>query len=282
MKKVVLAEKYGFCFGVKRAVKITEETGEKAGLGNVFVWKEIVHNDHVVSDLRKRGMESVQTLEEIPRGKTVIFSAHGVTPEMWIKAQELGLEIVDATCPLVARVHQLAKEASQKGNTVIYIGDEGHDEQQGVKGEVKTEFITIKTLDDINKLEIKDPTKITVLTQTTLSVDDADAVIADLKVKFPKAEIHENICQATTERQAAVKDLTSQVQLIIVVGSPKSSNSKRLAEVAKNSGATVIMIDNVDELDSKSLEGFEKIGITAGASTPENILDEVIKKIKEI
>ncbi len=169
MVKVILADTYGFCMGVKRAIEIVEKQAKKDGPGNVFIFRDIVHNQHIVDNLRKQGVVSVSDISLIPRGKTVIWPAHGVAPEMWDRARNLGLNIIDATCPLVAKVHQLAQEASQRNDTVIYIGEEGHDEQQGVKAEVKTDFITIWQTEDLEGIKIKDPTKVTVLTQTTLA-----------------------------------------------------------------------------------------------------------------
>lgn len=282
MKKVILADKYGFCFGVDRAVRIAQETGEKLGRGQAFVWKAIVHNEHVVDSLKEEGVDSAADIAQIPPGKTVIWSSHGVTPKMWVKASEQGLKIVDATCPIVKSVHKLAKAASEHGDTVIYIGDEGHDEEMGVKGEVKTKFMTIKSPADVSKLDIKDPTKVTVLTQTTLSVDETKEVIIAIKARFPQAEIHENICWATTERQQAVKDLAKKVSLIIVVGSPKSANSQRLKEVAEREGAEAILVDSANELDPEVLKNCQRIGVTAGASTPKEVLKEVIEKIKNL
>lgn len=279
-KDVLLAKAYGFCLGVKRAIEIAKTTGEKLGPGQAFVWKDIVHNQHVVSDLEKKGVGSVKNIEEIPKGKTVIWSAHGVAPEMWNKAKNLGLNIVDATCPIVASVHKLAKEASERGDTVIYIGDEGHDEQQGVKGEVKTEFITIRNLSDLSNLRVEDPTKVTVLTQTTLSIGEVKEIIDTLKAKFPQAKIHQNICRATTERQQAVKELAREVDLVIVVGSPTSANAKRLKEVAEKEGIKAVLVDSAEDLGPEIFQGSQRIGVTAGASTPEEILEEVIEKIK--
>lgn len=282
MKKVILADIYGFCSGVKRAIKIAEKASRDLGPNQVFVWKDIVHNQHVVNDLKRQGVEPVTDISFVPRGKTVIWSAHGVVPEMWERARSLGLNIMDATCPLVTRVHQLAREASERGDMIIYLGDEGHDEQVGVKGEVKASFVTIKSVNDIKNLIVDNPTRVTVLTQTTLSKDETEEILAILRKKFPEAKIFENICKATTERQEAVKKLVKQVEIIVVVGSPKSANSQRLKKVAEKQGVKAILVDNARELKLDQLSNYRKIGITAGASTPDWILKGIINKLKRL
>lgn len=274
-KKIILANPRGFCAGVTRAVKTVERALEIYG-EPVYVRHQIVHNKRVVNMLKKKGAKFVESLEDVPTGEVVIFSAHGVPPEVREKADKMGLKTVDATCPLVAKIHIEAKRFHENGYTVLLIGHKGHQEVVGIMGEAPIQLI--ESVEDINKLEINNQKKIACLTQTTLSVDETIDIIKALQEKYPDLVLppRGDICYATQNRQRAVKDLSGKVDLIFVIGSKSSSNSNRLAEV---SGGKGVLISDISEIDPDFLEDAETIGITAGASTPDIMVEEVIEYI---
>ena len=275
-KKIILAKPRGFCAGVTRAVKIVERALEKFGVP-VFVKHQIVHNKRVVNALKKKGARFVESLSEVPAGAVVIFSAHGVSPEVKKEAEEKGLKIIDATCPLVNKVHIEARKFYNNGYTVFFIGHKGHPEVVGVMGEAP--LILIEKIEDIENVEVKDPKKVACLTQTTLSLDDSVKIINALKQKFPNLVFppQSDICYATQNRQRAVKSLLGKVDIVIVIGSKSSSNSNRLAEIAGRKG---YLISDISEIDEDALENAKTIGITAGASTPDTMVQEVIDYLK--
>ncbi len=265
IKKIILAKPRGFCAGVTRAVKIVERALEKYG-APVYVKHQIVHNKRVVNALKKKGARFVESLNEVPADAVVIFSAHGVSPEVKKEAEEQDLKIIDATCPLVNKVHIEARKFYNNGYTIFFIGHKGHPEVVGVMGEAP--LILIEKIEDIEKVKVKDSQKVACLTQTTLSLDDSAKIINALKEKFsnlvfpPQADI----CYATQNRQRAVKGFLGKVDKVIVIGSKSSSNSNRLAEIAGRKG---YLISDISEIDEDALEKAETIGITAGASTPD-------------
>ncbi|MDX3005525.1 4-hydroxy-3-methylbut-2-enyl diphosphate reductase [Kribbella solani] len=281
-RKVLLAGPRGFCAGVERAVEVVERL-LAAGSGPVFVRKQIVHNTQVVADLAARGAVFVDNLDGVPRGATVVFSAHGVSPSVRRDAAERGLHVVDATCPLVTKVHQEARKYAAAGHTVVLIGHAGHEEVEGTLGEAPEQTVLVEDLQDVDNLQVDDPTRVAYLTQTTLAVDETTALIDALRNKFPGARGPgtADICYATTNRQAAVSEIAERAQLIIVVGSANSSNSRRLVEIAIRSGTTAYLVDRAGEVDPDWLDGVSVIGLTAGASAPLVLVDEVIARIGE-
>lgn len=280
--KIIIAQPHGFCgndnFGVKRALKIAQETG---GTENVYLLGEIVHNPHVVKFLEEKyKVKTVQHLDEIPVGSTVIIRAHGASPTIYHKAKTKGLKIVDATCPLVAQVHQEVKKLAAEGKKILYVAsDKTHDEAVGVAGEAP-EAVFLSTLKELPNLKIADPKNTIVLTQTTLSILETKVALENLKKKYPQVSIKPHICFATTERQQAIMTLAKKVGCIVIVGSPTSSNSKRLQEVAQAVGVKAYLVDNPKELRPSWFKGVETVGVSSGASTPEWLLEEVIDKIK--
>lgn len=286
--RVILAKTYGFCEGVKRAIKIARKQ-EKENKGNpVFILKEIVHNPQVVEDLARKGLKSVKSLKEIPAGATIIFSAHGVSPQVFRQAQKRGLKIIDATCPLVLKVHAIAKKLAGQGYKIIYLGDPRHDEVLGVMGEdiqniipINPNFFT-KTQNLKGKLRLVKNNKIAVITQTTLSTKDTQKAIDSLRAVFPKILIYNTICHATTERQQAVVDLVKKVQAIVVIGGKRSANTKRLWEIARNFGKKAYSIENAKNLHNEWFDDVDKVGITAGASTPDWVTQEVLDKLESL
>lgn len=278
IKKVLLASPRGFCAGVARAVKAVEDTLEIFG-APVYVKHEIVHNKHVVSDIEKRGAITIEDFEDIPDNSVVVFSAHGSPPGHYEEAKRRNLTLIDATCPLVTKVHLEVLRYLKDGYQIIYIGHAGHVEGIGVRAESRNVSIPlVETVGDVEKLDIGDPEKIVYLTQTTLSIDDTQAVIAALKQKYPQitAPPLEDICYATTNRQTAVKALAKIVDLVLIVGSRSSSNSTRLMETAKGEGATSYLIDDVSDIDERWLEDKGTVGISAGASAPETLVQEIV------
>lgn len=271
-KKIILAKPRGFCAGVTRAVKTVEKALELYG-APIFVKHQIVHNKRVVNMLKKKGAQFVESLSDIPEGGITIFSAHGVTPQVKRESAERGLKVIDATCPLVDKVHIEAKKFYNDGYTVLLIGHNGHQEVIGIMGEAP--IILIENINDIKNLEIKDSKKVACLTQTTLSVSDTAVVIKELKKKFPDLVVpmHGDICYATQNRQGAIKEIFNNVDIVIVIGSKSSSNSSRLAEIAREKG---YLISDISEIDEDVLEAAKTIGITAGASTPNVMVQEVI------
>ena len=276
--EIYLAAPRGYCAGVDRAVETVERALELQG-APVYVRKQIVHNIHVVRDLETRGAIFVDDVTEIPEGATVVFSAHGVAPTVHVDAQARGLDVVDATCPLVTKVHSEAKRYDARGYKMLLIGHEGHEEVVGTMGEAPAAITLVETEDDVANLpEFSEEQPLAYLTQTTLSVDETRGIIAALKVRYPwiHSPVKEDICYATSNRQAAVKELAKQVELVLVIGSANSSNSCRLVEVARESGAASHLIEDESEIDVTWLEGVSRLGITSGASAPERLVRGVI------
>ena len=281
--QIVLANPRGFCAGVDRAIIIVEQALEKFG-APIYVRHEVVHNKFVVDELKRKGAVFIEELDEVPAGSTVIFSAHGVSKEVRAEAEARGLRVFDATCPLVTKVHIEVAKLRTKGCEIIMIGHRGHPEVEGTMGQSETGMYLVETPEDVDKLVVQDETNLAYVTQTTLSLDDAARVIAALKHRFPEiaAPKSDDICYATQNRQDAVKSLSSQCDLVIVVGSPNSSNSNRLREVARNQGVEAYMVDNATELKPEWLAGKLRVGVTAGASAPEVLVQEVIAKLKAL
>lgn len=275
-KKIILAKPRGFCAGVTRAVKIVEKAIEKFG-APVFVKHQIVHNKRVVNGLKKKGARFVESLNEVPAGAVVIFSAHGVSPEVRKEAEEKSLKIIDATCPLVNKVHIEARKFYNDGYSVLLIGHRGHPEVVGIMGEAPVIIIGID--EEAKKVEVPNSERVACLMQTTLSLDDSEKIINALKEKFPNLVFppQSDICYATQNRQKAVKSLLGSVDIVIVIGSKSSSNSNRLAEIAGRKGH---LISDISEIDEDALAKAETIGITAGASTPDAMVSEVIDYLK--
>lgn len=283
VEKLILATPRGFCAGVDRAidvVKIALELYDE----QVYVRKEIVHNRHVVDELRQKGAIFVDDLDEVPDGALVIYSAHGVSPEVRAQAAAKQLKVIDATCPLVTKVHNEAIKFAQEGRSIILVGHKGHDEVIGTTGEAPDAITVIGSAEQLDDLNVPDPTKVAVITQTTLSLDDTRGIIDALKHKFPElaAPSKDDICYATQNRQTALKELASRVDLILALGSQNSSNSKRLIEVAKGVGVQAYLIDDVSEINPAWLEGTRVIGVTAGASAPEHLVQGVVNYFKTL
>jgi 4-hydroxy-3-methylbut-2-enyl diphosphate reductase len=281
--EILLAQPRGFCAGVDRAIEIVERAIKLFG-APIYVRHEIVHNAYVVDDLRKKGAIFVEQLEEVPAGNTVIFSAHGVSKAVREEAESRGLRVYDATCPLVTKVHIEVAKMRQEGFDIVMIGHKGHPEVEGTMGQTAEGMHLVESIDDVNALELPDPERIAFVTQTTLSVDDASEIIAALKAKFPA--IHEpkkqDICYATQNRQDAVKFMAPRCDVVIVVGSPNSSNSNRLREVAEKRGIPAYMVDSPDQIDPAWIDGKRRIGVTAGASAPEALAQAVIGRLHEL
>ena len=282
-KEVLLAQPRGFCAGVDRAIEIVERALAQFG-APIYVRHEIVHNAYVVDDLRRKGAVFIEELEDVPAGNTVIFSAHGVSKAVQAEAEARGLRVFDATCPLVTKVHIEVAKMRREGREIIMIGHDGHPEVEGTMGQAAEGMYLVQTAADVAALEVANPAMLAYVSQTTLSVDDTADVIAALKKKFP--DITEpkkgDICYATTNRQQAVKFMAPQVDLVIVVGSPNSSNSNRLREVAEKIGTLAYMIDNAAQIDPSWLNGRSRVGVTAGASAPEVLVQAVIDRLKEL
>jgi 4-hydroxy-3-methylbut-2-enyl diphosphate reductase len=286
MKKeinITLAEPRGFCAGVNRAITIVEKALEKYG-APIYVRHEVVHNEFVIENLKRKGAIFVEDMEDIPKGSHVIYSAHGVSKLVRKKASDFNLVPIDATCPLVTKVHKEVIQQNKKGHIIIMIGHEGHPEVDGTMGQVDDNDKTflVQNLGDIDKLRIKNTEKISYVTQTTLSIDETKEIIDKLKTKYPNISgpNKSDICYATQNRQDAIKSLITDKELIIVVGSSNSSNSSRLAELAKQEGVESVLVGNIENFDLSILLNKKKIGITAGASAPEILVKNLIKKIK--
>ncbi len=275
--KIILANPRGFCAGVNMAIECLERALDFFG-PPLFVYHEIVHNQFVVERFRKRGTVFVESLDEVPEGSPLLYSAHGVSPQIRDQARRRRLLAIDATCPLVIKVHLEAIRYAKEGYTIVLIGHEGHDEVIGTMGEAPHQMILVETAEDVERLSIADPAKVAYLTQTTLSVDDANLVIAALRKKFPLIANppKDDICYATQNRQEAVRDLTAQADLVLVLGSQNSSNSRRLAEIANSLGIPSFLIDGVSEIQKAWFEGVQTVLITAGASAPEQVVQECI------
>jgi 4-hydroxy-3-methylbut-2-enyl diphosphate reductase len=281
--EILLAKPRGFCAGVDRAIAIVERALELHG-APIYVRHEIVHNKFVVDDLRAKGAVFVEELSEVPSGSTVIFSAHGVSLEVQREARERGLAVFDATCPLVTKVHVEVSKMRAHGREVVMIGHIGHPEAEGTMGQSDAGMYLVESEEDVARLQVQDPERLAYVTQTTLSIDDCARIVAALKARFPAivGPKKDDICYATQNRQDAVKFLAPQCDLVIVVGSPNSSNSNRLREVARNLGRTAYLVDNADELKPEWLEGRRRIGVTAGASAPEVLVHEVIMRLQAL
>ncbi len=282
-KEVLLAQPRGFCAGVDRAIEIVERALVQFG-APIYVRHEIVHNAYVVNDLRQKGAVFIEELSDVPTGNTVIFSAHGVSLDVRKEATERGLKIFDATCPLVTKVHVEVTKMRREGREIIMIGHEGHPEVEGTMGQADEGMYLVETVQDVADLNVKSPEMLAYVSQTTLSVDDTAEIIAALKQKFPQISEPKktDICYATTNRQEAVKFMAPQVDAVIVVGSPNSSNSNRLREVAEKKGAVAYMVDNAKQIDPDWLVNCHRIGVTAGASAPEVLVQEVIDALKKL
>jgi len=281
--EALLANPRGFCAGVDRAIHIVEEALERFG-APIYVRHEVVHNKFVVDGLRAKGAIFIEELAEVPAGNTVIFSAHGVSKAVRAEAEQRGLRVFDATCPLVTKVHIEVDKMRTSGREIIMIGHQGHPEVEGTMGQAEGGMHLVETPQDVERLQVTDPENLAYVTQTTLSLDDAALVIAALKQRFPNiaAPKSDDICYATQNRQDSVKALAKQCDLVIVVGSPNSSNSNRLREVALNQGIAAYMVDNAGELNPEWLQGKHRVGVTAGASAPEVLVQEVISKLRAL
>jgi len=280
-KKIILLRPRGFCAGVVRAIDVV-----KIALGlygaPIYVRKEIVHNKHVVDELRAAGAIFIEELDEVPAGARVIFSAHGVSPLVRTQAVERDLQVIDATCPLVTKVHLEAVKFARKNFTIVLIGHKDHDEVIGTLGEAPESTVLVSNVEDVNRLKVKDPERVSFITQTTLSLDETQDIVTRLRERFPKIQgpAAQDICYATENRQLAVKAVAPMCQLLLVVGSQNSSNSRRLVEVCVKEGVASHLIDDLSEVRPEWLEGVDKIAVTAGASAPENLVQELIESLR--
>jgi 4-hydroxy-3-methylbut-2-enyl diphosphate reductase len=281
--EVLLANPRGFCAGVERAIETVERALALHG-APIYVRHEIVHNRYVVEDLRAKGAVFVEELDEVPAGATVIFSAHGISKQVRAEAERRGLKVFDATCPLVTKVHVEVTRMLRAGYEVVTIGHRGHPETEGTMGQATHGMHLVETLDDVASLQLATPDKVAYVTQTTLSIDDARAIVAALKARFPaiRGPKKDDICYATQNRQDAVKFMAPQCEVVIVVGSPNSSNSNRLREVAEHMGARAYMVDRAADLRPEWIAGKRRVGVTAGASAPQILVDELIARLKEL
>ncbi len=281
--QVLLAKPRGFCAGVDRAIEIVERALSIHG-APIYVRHEVVHNKFVVDDLRAKGALFVEDLDEVPSGSTVIFSAHGVSQAVRQHAESRGLRVFDATCPLVTKVHVEVAKLRVQGREIVMIGHHGHPEVEGTMGQSQGGMYLVEKPADVAALTVSDESNLAFVTQTTLSVDDASQIIAALRARFPKiaGPRKDDICYATQNRQDAIKELAQQCDVVIVVGSPNSSNSNRLREVAANQGVAAYMVDNARELNPQWVAGSRCVGITAGASAPEVLVQEVVARLREL
>lgn len=281
--QVILANPRGFCAGVERAIAIVERALEKFG-PPIYVRHEVVHNKFVCDDLRAKGAVFVEELDEVPAGATVIFSAHGVSKAVREDAERRGLKVFDATCPLVTKVHVEVSKMRGSGQEVIMIGHKGHPEVEGTMGQSADGMYLVETVDDVADLQVGNPDALSYVTQTTLSVDDASKIVTALRQRFPniRGPKKDDICYATQNRQDAVKSLVADVDMVIVVGSHSSSNSRRLREVAANNGVAAYLVDSANQLDAAWLNGVRRVGVTAGASAPEGLVRAVCERLKSL
>jgi 4-hydroxy-3-methylbut-2-en-1-yl diphosphate reductase len=281
MMRVVLAQPRGFCAGVERAIEIVERALKKYG-PPIYVRHEIVHNRHVVEDLRTRGAVFVDELDEIPAGARTVFSAHGVAKRIEQLAAERDLPVIDATCPLVAKVHNEGRRYAAQGREIVLVGHAGHAEVEGTIGQVPGKVHLVQTVEDVARLQVADPNKLAYITQTTLSVDDTRGIIAALTARFPTIVGPDvrDICYATQNRQQAVRELARAVDMILVVGSRNSSNSNRLREIGEELGKPAYLIDDADALRPEWFAGIESVGLTAGASAPETLVQGVLAGLR--
>ena len=282
LPEVLLAQPRGFCAGVDRAIEIVERALAQFG-SPIYVRHEIVHNQYVVDDLRTKGAIFIEDLTDVPPGNTVVFSAHGVSQAVRAQAGELGLTVFDATCPLVTKVHVEVAKMRVEGREIVMVGHKGHPEVEGTMGEAPDSITLIETADEVDALEVPDPDKVAFITQTTLSVDETAAVIEALRAKFPAivSSKSDDVCYATTNRQIAVKQLAAECDLVLVIGSTNSSNSNRLVEVAREHGADSHLIDNHAQVEEAWLAGVETVGITSGASAPEELVESLVNLFRE-
>ena len=281
--RILLANPRGFCAGVDRAIEIVERALARYG-APVYVRHEIVHNRHVVESLRAKGAVFVEDPREVPPGSLLVFSAHGVSPEVRAAADAQGLRTIDATCPLVTKVHVEAERFAKNGLEIVLVGHAGHVEVEGTMGHAPDRMRLVETAEDAARLAVEDPTKLAVLTQTTLSVDDTREVTDVLLARFPEIRLPRkgDICYATQNRQNAVKELVREAELVLVVGAPESSNSNRLVELAEKSGARAHLVQSAAEIDPAWLAGASCVGVTAGASAPEVLVDQVVARLREL
>ncbi|HXR59174.1 MAG TPA: 4-hydroxy-3-methylbut-2-enyl diphosphate reductase [Burkholderiales bacterium] len=280
---VLLANPRGFCAGVERAIEIVERALEQHG-APIYVRHEIVHNKYVVENLRKKGAVFVEELAEVPAGSTVIFSAHGVSKAIRAEAKARGLKVFDATCPLVSKVHVEVAKMLRDGYQIVMIGHRGHPEAEGTMGQSGDRMHLVETVEDVARLEVPDAAPLAYVTQTTLSVDDAERIVAALRRRFPeiRGPKKDDICYATQNRQDAVKFMAPRCDVVIVVGSPNSSNSNRLREVAQNMGVEAYMVDDASQLRAEWVAGKARVGVTAGASAPEVLVNQLIERLQEL
>ena len=281
-RKIFLLKPRGFCAGVVRAIDVVRIALDTYG-APIFVRKEIVHNKHVVDDLRAAGAIFVEELSEVPAGARAVFSAHGVSPAVRAEAKERALKVIDATCPLVTKVHLEAVKFARQGYTIILIGHKDHDEVIGTLGEAPERTVLVSAVEDVDALEVADATRMAYLTQTTLSLDETRDIVARLKERFPMIQgpPAQDICYATENRQMAVKAVAPFCQLLLVVGSQNSSNSKRLVEVCANAGVNSHLVDDASDVEPAWLEGIQNVGVTAGASAPENLVEDLLSYLRQ-
>jgi 4-hydroxy-3-methylbut-2-enyl diphosphate reductase len=282
-RTILLASPRSFCAGVERAIEVVEQLLAHRP-GPIYVRKQIVHNTHVVADLERRGAVFVDELDGVPDGATVVFSAHGVSPAVRNEADRRGLDVVDATCPLVTKVHAEARRYAARGDTVVLIGHAGHEEVEGTMGEALEQTALVETVEDVAALQVDDPSKVSYLTQTTLAVDETTAVLDALRNKFRGLRGPESadICYATTNRQEALAAIADEADLVLVVGSTNSSNSKRLVELAQKRGTAAYLIDDAGDIRGEWLDGVRVVGLTAGASAPPRLVDEVMELLGQL
>jgi 4-hydroxy-3-methylbut-2-enyl diphosphate reductase len=281
--RVLLANPRGFCAGVDRAIEIVDLALERYG-PPVYVRHEIVHNRHVVEELRAKGAVFVDDPSQVPSGALLIFSAHGVSPAVRAASQERGLRVIDATCPLVTKVHVEAARMAREGMDIVLVGHKGHVEVEGTMGHAPERMHLVQSVADVAALEVRDPERLGCVTQTTLSVDDTREILEALKRRFPAIRLprKDDICYATQNRQNAVKDLTGRAEVVIVVGAPESSNSSRLVELAGKRGARAHLVQTADEIDPAWIEGARCVGVTAGASAPEVLVEAVVARLEQL
>jgi len=281
-KKIILLRPRGFCAGVVRAIDVVKIALNTYG-APIYVRKEIVHNRHVVEELRALGAIFVEELDEVPSGARVIFSAHGVSPQVRTQARQRSLKVIDATCPLVTKVHLEAVKFARQGYTIVLIGHKDHDEVIGTLGEAPESTALVSTVEDVDRLEIADPERVSFITQTTLSLDETKDIVARLKEKFPKIEgpAAQDICYATENRQVAVKAVVPLCELLLVVGSQNSSNSRRLVEVCEKMGVPAYLVDDLTEVQQVWLDDIQTVAVTAGASAPENLVEQLVEFLQQ-
>ncbi len=281
VKRILLAAPRGFCAGVVRAIEIVDLALD-CFEGPVYVRREIVHNSHVVRDFEARGVRFVQELDEVPDGATAVFSAHGVSPQVRASAIARGLRVIDATCPLVTKVHLEAVRFARMGYEILLVGHAGHEEVEGTMGEAASQIRLVSSVADAQQVAVRDPERVAFITQTTLSMEDTRPIVEALRTRFPKIHVpaKDDICYATQNRQVAVRALARQAPVILVVGSRNSSNSNRLVEEAALAGARAYLVDDVSEIEPAWIEGVETIGITSGASAPEFLVNEIVRVLR--